>query len=159
MRAIGLLLTLVLLAGCASASLTHTPAVNPTNVPVSVNHRLTSNRFYVEVASGGFRVESVVLRLADGNELTAESIHHPAAGRSRTGGGISLGVGSRGVIVGNTAIGGGVGIGGGPTETYGNTVAIFPGGKVGEGPWTLTVKLLSMAPVEIELPGLGAAEG
>lgn len=158
MKTLSIVLCVVLFAGCAAPGLPHKPSSNPTNVPISANHSLQSDRFYVEVATDGFRVESVDLVLADGTELASADIQHPAPGRSSTGGGLSIGVGG-GVMGRNNAVGGGVGIGSGPVENMGNTYVIFPASKVGPGPWRLRVKLISFAPVEINLPALEGAGG
>ena len=152
-----LLLTVILLGGCASTGLPYGPVLNPANVPISANHQVMSDRFYIEIASGGFRVESVDLVLADGTEMSAEGIHHPALGRASSGGGLSIGIGGGGVIGGNSAVGGGVGIGSGQMEMQGNTTVIFPASKVGPGPWRLRVKLVSFEAVEIDLPALATA--
>jgi hypothetical protein len=159
MKTLCLILTVVLISGCATTGLPHRPAVNPTKVPISASHQVMSDRFYVEVASGGFRVESVDLVRADGTEMSADTIHRPALGRASSGsGGLSVGIGIGGAAGRNNAVGGGVGIGSGPTEVQGNTIVIFPASKVGPGPWRLRVKLVSFAAVDIDLPALVTAD-
>ncbi len=153
MRNICLLVMLSLVLGaCASSGLDYKPSDDAS--PVSAIHHLTSDRFYVEIASQGYRVEDVTLVLANGTEMKPETIHHPAPARQSVRPSVGVGV-SGGVVGRNAPVGGGVGISTGGTGQYGNTVVVFPRSRVGDGPWTAREKLLGFAPADIDLPALG----
>jgi hypothetical protein len=150
-------LLLLVLAGCATATLPYTPAQQPSGAKVSAAYQLVGDQLRVELATEGRRVEEAKILKSDGSEVRARAIDSgpPAPTGSPVGLGIGIGggtFGTRGGVGVGTGVSVGVPVGGGST-VEGNTFAWFPIAEAGSAPWQVYVKMAGVEPTVILVGG------
>jgi hypothetical protein len=150
-----LLAALVILAGCASASLPYTPEVQPDGAKVSAGYQMLADKLRIEIDTDHRRLEDVWIVRSDNQAVRAQAIENAPV---VTGPGPTIGVGIGGASIGRgSVIGSGVSVGGpvgeGPSRIEGHTWATFPLDQVGPPPWWLHVKLGGVAPTTILVGG------
>ena len=148
-------LLVVLLAGCAHATLPYRPEPQPRGAKVSAATQVVGDRLRVEIETNGKSVEQAWIIRPGGAAVAPDNVELPrtVTGPPPT---ISIGVGGasagRGVAVGSD-VGVGVPVGTGPTRTEGNTIAWFPLAQVGPAPWQLYVKLVGVEATQFAVGG------
>jgi hypothetical protein len=154
-----LIIALVALAGCASASLPYQPDPQPSGAKISAGYQLAGDRLRIEVNTDGRQLEEAKILKANGAEVPAMAIDNPptvVSPGSPVGVGIGVGGGSfggrSGVGVG-TGVSVGIPVGGGSTSVEGNTFAWFPLDQAGPAPWRVYVKLVGLSPTVILVGG------
>ena len=149
------LVALLVLAGCAHATLPYAPDPQPRGARISADSVILADRVRVEIDTDGRRLEQAWLIRPDGGSVAAEAVDS-APVVANPGPSISIGVGGasygRGVGVG-TGVGVGVPVGSGSPRTQGNTIVWFPAAKAGPAPWRLYVKLAGVEPTEFFIGG------
>lgn len=148
-RALAVLL--LVLAGCAHASLPYTPDQQPAGARVSAGYQLLADRVKIEIDTDGRRLEDIWIVKPDAVAVRAMTIENAP---TVTGPGPTLSIGIGGATWGGgSSVGSGVGVGvpvgSGPTRIEGNTFASFPLDQIGPPPWRLHVKLAGVAPTTI----------
>jgi hypothetical protein len=146
---------LVLLAGCASATLPYTPDSQPPGVKLSAAYQMLSDQLRIEINTDHRRVEDVWIARSDGTAIRPKAIENAPV---VTGPGPTIGIGLGGASYGRGgAIGSGVGVsapvGSGPSRIEGNTFAMFPLDQVGPPPWRLHLKVDGALPTSILVGG------
>src|SRR6058998_2802173 len=148
-----MLMALVVLAGCARATLPYKPEQQPAGAKISAGYQMLADRLRIEIDTDHRRLEDIWIVRSDGNAVRAQSIENAPV---VTGPGPTIGVGGasigRGVGIG-TGVGVGVPVGEGPSRIEGSTFATFPLDQVGPPPWRLHVKLAGVAPTTILVGG------
>src|SRR3989442_10869994 len=118
MMARSLVLALLVLAGCARATLPYKPDPQPRGARVSAAYQVVGDRLRVEIDTGGKPLEQAWILKPGGASVAAESVENPPVVTGPPPS-ISVGVGGtsygRGVGVGS-GVGGGVPIGTGPSR-------------------------------------------
>jgi hypothetical protein len=155
-----LIVALIALAGCASASLPYQPDPQPSGAKISAGYQLAGDRLRIEVDTDGRRLEEAKLLKANGAEVPAMAIDNPptiVSPGSPVGVGIGVGGGSFGGRSG-VGVGSGVSVGipvGGSSSSSveGNTFAWFPLDQAGPAPWRVYVKLAGLSPTVILVGG------
>lgn len=154
-----LIVALITLAGCASASLPYQPDPQPAGARISAGYQLAGDRLRIEVDTEGRRLEEAKILTATGAEIPAMAIDNPptvVSPGSPVGVGIGVGGGSfggrSGVGVG-TGLSVGIPVGGSSTSVEGNTFAWFPLAQAGPAPWRVYVKLAGLSPTVILVGG------
>ena len=74
---VSLIVVLVAVAGCASATLPYQPAQQPEGARISAAYQLTGDRLRVEIDTDGRRLEEARILRVDGTEVRAETIDNP----------------------------------------------------------------------------------
>jgi len=148
-------LTLVLLAGCASATLPYEPERQPDGAKVSAAYQMLADKLKIEIDTDHRRLEDIWIVRSDGTAIRAQTIENAPV---VTGPGPTVGIGVGGASIGRgsaigTGVGVGVPIGEGPSRIEGHTFATFPLDQVGPPPWRLHVKLAGVAPTTILVGG------
>ena len=146
-RGAAVLVVALALVGCAEP-LRFRPEW-PSDLGVGADYRVTGADLWVEIDTGGYRIEEAVILVTDGDPVAARRIVPP---EGHGGSGLTVGVGLGGSgNVGSVGVGGGVGIplwGGRPPS---RSLAEFPLDRFGAAPWRLRVKLVGHEPVVIVL--------
>jgi hypothetical protein len=149
------LAALLVLAGCARATLPYTPAQQPPGARISAAYQVVGDRLRIEIDTDRKRLEQAWIMKADGTSVAPQSVDNPPV---VTGPSPSIGVGVGGGTWGG---GGGVGtgvsigipVGSGPSRIEGNTVVWFPLAAAGPAPWPVYVKLAGIPPATILVGG------
>lgn len=144
---------LLVVVGCATATLPYTPAEQPEGARVSAAYQVLGDRLRVELDSDGRGVEEMAIIRLDGSVLRPLAIETVPVGPGRPPVGVGVGVGGTrwgggGVGIG-TGVSVGIPIGGGRPDV--NTFAYFPLDEAGPRPWPLRVKLAGIEPTTILL--------
>jgi hypothetical protein len=148
--------TLLLLTGCAHATLPYTPEQQPEGARISAAYQLLADRLRIEIDTDQRRLEDIWIVKPDGTAVRATAIDNAP---TVTGPGPSIGVGIGGGTWGRgggigTGVGVGVPVGSGPTRIEGSTFATFPLDQVGPPPWRVHVKLAGVTPTTILIGGV-----
>ena len=148
-------IALVLLAGCAQATLPYTPERQPDGAKVSAAYQMLADRLKIEIDTDHRRLEDIWIARTDGTAVRAQAIENAPV---VTGPGPTVGIGVGGASIGRgsaigTGVGVGVPVGEGPSRIEGHTFAMFPLDQVGPPPWRLHVKLAGIAPTTILVGG------
>src|SRR5439155_262153 len=125
----------VMLAGCARATLPYKPEQQPAGAKISAGYQMLADRLRIEIDTDHRRLEDIWIVRSDGNAVRAQSIENAPV---VTGPGPTIGVGVGGASIGRgVGIGTGVGVpvGEGPSRIEGSTFATFPLDQVGPPPW------------------------
>jgi len=147
--------TLVLVAGCATATLPYTPERQPDGARVSAAYQMLSERLRIEIDTDHRRLEDVWIVRTDGTAIRPQAIENAPV---VTGPGPTFGVGIGGASIGRgggvgTGVSVGVPIGSGPSRIEGHTFALFPLDQAGPPPWRLHLKVDGAAPTTILVGG------
>jgi hypothetical protein len=150
-----IVVALVVLAGCAQASLPYKPEQQPDGAKVSAAYQMLADRLRIEIDTDHRRLEDIWIVRADGTAVRAQTIENAPV---VTGPGPAVGIGVGGASIGRgsaigTSVGVGVPVGEGPSRIEGHTFATFPLDQVGPPPWGLHVKLAGVAPPTILVGG------
>ncbi|HEU4366755.1 MAG TPA: hypothetical protein VFV05_00845 [Methylomirabilota bacterium] len=139
---------LLVLAGCARATLPYKPESQPEGARVSAAYQVVGDRLGIEIDTDGRPLEQAWIMKPDGAAVAPQAIDAPpvvSGSSSSVGIGIGGGTwGSRGGV--GTGVSVGIPVGGGSTRVAGNTLAWFPLGSAGPPPWRLYVKLAGIEP-------------
>ena len=134
-----IVVALIILAGCARATLPYKPEPQPRGARLSAAYQIVGDRVRIEIDTGGRALEQVWIMKPDGSSLGPQAVEAPAvvanpapSVRFGTAGGAS---GHRSSV----ATGAGVSFpfGGGSSRAESNTIAWFPLGTAGPPPWQL----------------------
>jgi hypothetical protein len=133
----------LVLGGCARATLPYTPEQQPRGARVSAAYHVVADRLGIEIDTDGRLLEQAWILKPDGTSLPPQAVDAPPV---VTGPPPTIGVGVGGATSGGrvgvgTGIGVGFPIGGGSSRTQGNTTAWFPLASSGPAPWRVYVKL------------------
>lgn len=144
---------LLVVAGCATATLPYTPAEQPPGARISAAYQMLGDRLRVEVDTDGRGLEEVAIIRPDGSALRPIALETVPVGSGSPPVGVGVGVGGTrwgggGVGIG-TGVSVGIPIGGGRPDVH--TFAYFPLDEAGPGPWRLRVKLAGIEPTTILL--------
>lgn len=145
----------LVLAGCARATLPYTPEQQPSGARVSAAYHLVADRLGIEIDTDGRLLEQAWIIKPDGASVAPQAVDAApvVTGPPPT---ISIGVGG-GTYRGGVGVGSGVGVGvpvgSGSSRVQGNTVAWFPLAPAGPAPWRVYVKLAGVAPTTILVGG------
>lgn len=134
---------LVVLAGCARATLPYRPEPQPAGARVSAAYQIVGDRVGIEIDTDGRRLEQAWIVKPDGTAAAPQAVETPPV---VTGSSPSIGIGIGGGTWGSrggvgTGVGVGIPVGGGSSRVAGNTLAWFSLASVGPPPWRLHVKL------------------
>jgi len=147
---------LVVLAGCAHATLPYQPEVQPRGARISAAYQVVGEELRIEIDTDHRRLEQAWIIKPDGTSLAPQAIQNApvVTGPSPT---IGIGVGGgtyagRGVGVGS-GVGVGIPVGSGSSRIEGTTVASFPLAAAGPAPWRVYVKLAGLDPATIIIGG------
>ena len=149
---------LLVLAGCASASLPYQPEPQPAGARISAGYQLVADRLRIEIDTDGRPLEEVRILTAEGAEVRAVAIDNPPVVASGSPVGVGIGVGG-GTYTGGSGVGVGSGlsigfpIGGGSTTTGGHTIAWFVLDQAGPAPWRVYLKVAGLPPTVIRVGG------
>jgi hypothetical protein len=155
---LSLVVALLALAGCASASLPYQPDPQPAGARISAAYQVVIDRLRIEIDTDERRLEEIRILTAGGAEVRALAIDNPPIVSSGSPVGVGVGVaggsfgGSSGVGVGS-GLSIGFPIGGGSTATGGHTFAWFMLDQAGPAPWRVYVKLAGLPPTVIWVGG------
>jgi hypothetical protein len=147
---------LVVVVGCARATLPYKPDPQPSGAKISAAYQVIGDRVRIEIDTDGQRLEQTWILKPDGSSVPPQTIETPPV---VTGPPPNVGVGVGGGSFGGGGIGVGTGlsigfpIGAGSSRTEGNTVAWFPLASAGSAPWRLYVKLAGIAPATFFVGG------
>jgi len=151
-----LIVSMALLAGCASSGLRYKPEPPGVGASISADYTVLADRVRVEIDTRGARLEDVQILKPDGSAIRPQTIEYPAF-RSNSGVSFGIGVGGGGYSGGGVAVGTGVGVGTtvpvGETRADGNTVAYFLLDQMGPAPWRLRTQLTGLGPAFFVLGG------
>ena len=148
-HALALLFGVLLLSGCASATLRYKPEAPGVSAPVSADYTVLVDRVRVEIDTRGTRLEDIQILKADGTAIRPQTIEYPGF---HTNSGVGIGVGMGGTSYGSrgVAVGSGVGFGTsfpvGEPSADGNTVAYFALDQIGPAPWRVRTQLSGLGP-------------
>ena len=149
------LIALLVLAGCAHATLPYAPDPQPRGARVSADVQVIGDRVRIEIDTDGRRLEQAWLVKPDGGSVAAAAVES-APVVANPGPSLSVGVGGasygHGVGVGS-GVGVGVPVGRGSIRTVGNTIVWFPAAQAGPAPWRLYVKLAGIEATEFSVGG------
>ena len=146
-----MLVALVLLAGCARATLPYRPEQQPPGARVSAAYSLVGDQVRIEIDTGGQRLEQVWIVKPDGTSVAPQAVEAaPTVTGPPSSIGFGVGGGSGGV---GTGLSIGFPIGAGASRTSGNTIAWFPSAPAGSPPWRLYVKLAGIVPTTFFVGG------
>jgi hypothetical protein len=155
MLARSLVIALVILGGCSSATLPYKPDPQPRGGRIAAAYQVVGDRLRIEIDTHGRRLEQAWIRKPDGTSVAPQTIENPPV-VTGPGSSVSVGVGGgsfgRGVGVG-TGVGVGIPIGGETSRLEGNTIAWFPLAPAGPAPWQLYVKLAGVEPTTFAIGG------
>lgn len=145
----------LVLAGCARATLPYTPEQQPPGARVSAAYLVVEDRLRIEIDTDGRRLEQAWIMKPDGTSVAAQAVD---AAPVVTGPPPTIGVGVGGGTFGSgvgvgTGVSVGFPIGSGSSRAQGNTIAWFPLAPVGPAPWRVYVKLAGIAPTTILVGG------
>jgi hypothetical protein len=146
---------LIVLAGCARATLPYKPEAQPRGARISAAYEILGDRIRIEIDTDGRLLEQVWIMKPDGGAIAPDTVESaPVVARPGPTFSIGVGGGSWGHH-GGVGSGAGVGIpvGGGSTRAEGNTVAWFPLDAAGPPPWQLYVKLAGIVPTTFPVGG------
>lgn len=155
MRWLALIIAVLPLVGCASASLPYKPEIQPKGVKISAGYQILADRLRVEIDTDHRRLEDIFITRADGTAVRAQQIDNAptvvgpppsvsvGVGGGSWGGGGGIGVGT----------GIGIPVGAGSPRIEGPTFASFPLEQVGPPPWRVYVKLAGVEPATILVGG------
>jgi hypothetical protein len=147
---------LLILAGCARATLPYKPDPQPSGARISAAYQIVGDRVRIEIETNGQRLEQTWIMKPDGTSLAPQTVENPPV---VTGPPPNVGLGVGGGSFGGGGVGVGTGlsigfpIGGGSSRTEGNTIAWFPLGAAGTPPWRLYVKLVGVPPATFFVGG------
>ncbi|HEX9820903.1 MAG TPA: hypothetical protein VGD07_14975 [Methylomirabilota bacterium] len=146
---------LLVVSGCARATLPYRPEPQPPGARVSAAYQVAGDRLGVEIDTDGRLLEQAWIMKPDGTALAPEVVETPpvVAGSSPS---IGIGVGggtwgSRGGV--GTGVSVGIPVGGGSSRVAGNTRVWFPFAPAGPPPWRLYVKLAGIVPTTFFVGG------
>jgi hypothetical protein len=150
-----IVIALVVLAGCAQATLPYKPEQQPDGAKISAAYQMLADRLKIEIDTDHRRLEDIWILRADGTAVRAQTIENAPV---VTGPGPTVDIGVGGASIGRgsaigTGVGVGVPVGGGRSRIEGHTFATFPLDQVGPPPWRLHVKLAGVAPTTILVGG------
>jgi hypothetical protein len=150
-----IVVAVLVLGGCAGATLPYTPEQQPRGARVSAAYRVVQDRLGIEIDTDGRRLEQAWIMKADGASVPPQAVD---AAPVVTGPPPTIGVGvGGGTFGGGVGVGTGVGvgfpIGTGSSRTEGNTTAWFPLAAAGPAPWRVYVKLAGIEPTTIVVGG------
>ncbi|HZF03011.1 MAG TPA: hypothetical protein VE932_01610 [Patescibacteria group bacterium] len=150
-----IVVALVVLAGCAQATLPYKPEQQPDGAKVSAAYQMLADRLKIEIDTDHRRLEDIWILRADGTAVRAQTIENAPV---VTGPGPTVDIGVGGASIGRgsalgTGVGVGVPVGEGRSRIEGHTFATFPLDQVGPPPWRLHVKLAGVAPTTILVGG------
>src|SRR5213594_4692277 len=104
-----MLMALVVLAGCAHATLPYKPEQQPDGAKISAGYQMLADRLRIEIDTDHRRLEDIWIVRSDGNAVRAQSIENAPV---VAGPGPTIGVGIGGASIGRgVGIGTGVGVG------------------------------------------------
>jgi hypothetical protein len=151
-------LTLALLAGCASATLPYQPVQQPEGARISAAYQVIGDRLRVEIDTDGRRLEEARILRVDGTEVRPDAIDNAPVGPSGSPVGVGIGIGggsfgTRGGVGVGTGVSVGIPVGGGPPSVQGTTFAWFSLAQAGPAPWRVYVKAAGVAPTVILVGG------
>jgi hypothetical protein len=146
---------LVIVAGCARATLPYTPAQQPPGARVSAAYQVVDDRLRIEIDTDGRPLEQAWIMKADGPALAPQAVDNPPV---VTGPPPSIGVGVGGGTWGGhggvgTGVSVGIPVGAGRSRTAGHTIVWFPLAQAGPAPWPVYVKLAGIEPTTILVGG------
>jgi hypothetical protein len=146
---------LLVVSGCARATLPYRPEPQPPGARVSAAYRIAGDRLGIEIDTDGRPLEQAWIMKPDGVALAPEAVETPpvVAGSSPS---IGIGVGGgtwggRGGV--GTGVSVGIPVGGGSSRVAGNTLVWFPLAPAGPPPWRLYVKLAGIVPTTFLVGG------
>jgi uncharacterized membrane protein YgcG len=146
-----IVLAVVVLGGCARATLPYTPEQQPRGARVSAAYQVVGDRLGIEIDTDGRLLEQAWILKPDGTSVPPHAVDAPPLVTTPPP---TVGVGVGGGTTGRrTSVGGGVGMsfpfGGGSTSSPGTTIAWFPLTPAGPPPWRVYVKLAGTDPTTI----------
>ena len=146
------IVSIALLAGCASSGLRYKPEPPGVGASISADYTVLADRVRVEIDTRGARLEDVQILKPDGSAIRPQTIEYPAF---RSNSGVSFGIGMGGYSGGGVGTGVGVGtsVPVGEPRADGNTVAHFPLDQLGPAPWRMRVQLTGLGPALFVLGG------
>jgi hypothetical protein len=150
-----IVVAVLVLGGCARATLPYTPEQQPRGARVSMAYHVVQDRLGIEIGTDGRRLEQAWIMKTDGTSVPPQAVD---AAPVVTGPPPTIGVGVGGGTFGGgvgvgTGVGVGVPIGSGSSRTEGNTTAWFPLAAAGPAPWRVYVKLAGIEPTTIVVGG------
>ncbi|MGH7389497.1 MAG: hypothetical protein ACREM3_08565 [Candidatus Rokuibacteriota bacterium] len=155
MRPRPLVVALIVLAGCARATLPYKPEPQPPGARVSAAYQVVGDRVRIEIDTDGRLLEQVWIMKPDGTGLAPQAVETPPVVTS-PGPNLSIGIGGgtwgrRGGV--GSGMGVGIPVGGGSSRPAGNTIAWFLLDTAGPPPWQLYVKLAGIVPTTFPVGG------
>jgi len=148
-------LALLLVTGCARATLPYRPDPQPSGARISAAYQVVGDRLRVEIDTGGRLLEQVWIMKPDGTALAPQTVEAPPVVGS-PGPSLSIGIGGgRWGRHGGVTTGTGVDIpvGAPSSRVAGHTIAWFALGTAGPPPWQLYVKVAGTAPTTFPVGG------
>jgi hypothetical protein len=147
-----ILVAVLMLCGCARATLPYTPEQQPRGARVSAAYQIIGDRLGIEIDTDGRLLEQAWILKPDGTSLAVQAIDAPPMVPTPPPS-VGVGVGGSGTTGGRVGVGGGIGlsfpIGGGTSRAQGTTFAWFPLAQAGPAPWRVFVKLSGIEPTTI----------
>jgi hypothetical protein len=144
------LAALLIVAGCARATLPYKPEQQPPGARISAASRVVGDRLRIEIDTDRHRLEHAWILKPDGTSVGPQAVENPPV-VTRPRPSIGIGVGGGGHVSVGTSVG--VPVGTGPGRIEGNTVVWFPLAAAGPAPWPVYVKLAGIAPATILVGG------
>jgi len=153
--AICALVALLVLGGCAQATLPYKPEPQPPGARISAAYEIVGDQVRIEINTSGRPLEQVWIMRPDGSSLGPQSVEAPPVAANP---GPSVSFGAAGTTWGHrSSAGTGAGVsfpfGGGSGRVDANTIAWFSLGTAGPPPWQLYVKLAGIVPATFTVGG------
>ena len=150
-----LVVALVVLAGCAHATLPYQPEVQPRGARISAAYQVIGEQLRIEIDTDHQRLEQAWIMKPDGTSVPPQAVENAPI---VTGPPPTIGVGTgtyggRGGIGVGTGVSVGIPVGSGSSRIEGTTVASFPLAAAGPAPWRVYVKLAGIEPATIVVGG------
>jgi hypothetical protein len=151
-----IVVTVLVLGGCARATLPYTPEQQPLGARVSAAYRIVGDRLGIEIDTDGRLLEQAWILKADGASVPPHAVDAAPVATTPPPT-VGVGVGGSGTTGGRVGVGGGLGlsfpIGGGSSRSQGNSFAWFPLERAGPAPWRVYVKVAGVEPTTIVVGG------
>jgi hypothetical protein len=146
---------LVILGGCAHATLPYQPEQQPQGARVSAAYQIVGDRLRIEIDTDRQRLEQAWIMKPDGTSLAPDTIENaPVVANPPPSVGVGVGSGTWGGRGGiGTGLSVGIPVGAGSSSIAGNTIVWFPLASAGPAPWRVYVKLAGIAPTTIPIGG------
>jgi hypothetical protein len=146
---------LLVLSGCARATLPYKPEPQPPGARISAAYHVVADQLRIEIDTDGRFLEQAWIVKPDGTALAPHAVEAPPV-VADAGPNVSIGIGggtwgSRGGV--GTGVGVGIPVGGGTSRVRGNTTVSFGLEPSGPPPWRLYVKLAGLAPTTFLVGG------